>query len=97
MLSRCLRHLLHRVGDDAVDAGFRLPLKLAGTEDFGVPAGGDAVEFTLVGTLGGEPPQDDHQRPDRQDGDEREDHERFTCRPVSVTTWASCMTVSVFR
>ncbi|WP_158635158.1 hypothetical protein [Tsukamurella asaccharolytica] len=71
-------HLLQGIGDDVVDVGFRLPLKLAGTEDFGVAAAGDAVELSLAGTLGGEPPQDDHQRPDRQNGDEREDHERFT-------------------
>lgn len=98
---RCRRrgagHLVHGVDDEVVHACFGLTLKLAGTEDFGVSVAGDPVKLALVGALGEEPPQDDHQRPDRQDGDEREDHGRFTCRPVSVTTWPSCVTVSVFR
>lgn len=94
---RCLRHLLHGVRDNAVDADLGPALHLPGTEQFGLAAAGDPVELTLVRLLNASPPEEGHQRPDRQDDDEREDHERFTCRPVSVTTWPSCIIVSDFR
>ena len=93
----CVSHLLHGVDDQGIHAGFGLTLDTTRVCLLLASAGVDAVELALVGAFGGEPPHGDHQRPDRHDGDEREDHERPTCRPVSVTTWPSCMIVSVLR